>query len=123
MFFSSAASSSSTPSSSSSSLLRPFIRTMSAGSGSTAQTPSQQQHARIVAERQLKPTEVDFMKLIEQRNLLRVTKLRQLRKRNTWTGVAIGGTVIGIYLYSMLAVKQERFLDDFNEPQKVSTTE
>lgn len=60
------------------------------------------------------------MRLIEKRNLERVTKLRLQRKRNIWTGLTIGATVISIYLYSMLAVKQERFLDDFNEPQKVS---
>lgn len=103
--------------SSSSSPLRQLIRTMSAAPPTAANANIN----RAAAERKLKPTEVDFMKLIEQRNLLRVTQLRLQRKRNTWTGLIIGATVISIYAYSMLAVKQERFLDDFNEPQKVST--
>lgn len=72
------------------------------------------------AERKLKQTELDFMKLVEKQNLQRVKKLRLQKTRNNWTGLVIGGTVIGIYLYSMLAVKQERFLDDFNEPQKIA---
>lgn len=72
------------------------------------------------AERQLKQSELDFMKLVEKQNLQRVKKLRLQKTRNNWTGLVIGGTVVAIYLYSMLAVKQERFLDDFNEPQKVA---
>lgn len=99
-----------------SSQLRHFIRQMSAAPP-TAANPN---FSKAAAERQLKPSELDFMKLIEQRNLQRVTKLRLQRKRNTWTGLIIGATVISIYAYSMLAVKQERFLDDFNEPEKVS---
>lgn len=95
--------------------LRQFVRAMSASAPSANSNIT-----KAGAERKLKPSEVDFMKLIERQNLQRVTKLRLQRKRNTWTGLIIGGTVISIYLYSMLAVKQERFLDDFNEPQKVS---
>lgn len=116
-----------------------IIRTMSTTPSASASSSSASQRAfsatsaqfatggssssnfsKAAAERQLKPSEVDFMRLIEKRNLERVTKLRLQRKRNIWTGLTIGATVISIYLYSMLAVKQERFLDDFNEPQKVS---
>ncbi len=60
------------------------------------------------------------MKLIEKENLSRVQKLQGLRRRNNLTGLVLGGTVLGIYLYSMLAVKQEKFLDDFSEPVKIS---
>lgn len=70
--------------------------------------------------RKLKPSEVDFMKLIEKQNLQRVKKLQTIRKRNNITGISLGAFVISIYFYSMYAVKQERFLDDFNEPLKVS---
>lgn len=99
--------------------LRHCIRTMSTGPSSTP-TPAFNISKTAGVERQLKPSEVDFMRLIEKQNVQRVTKLRLQRKRNVYTGLIIGGTVISIYLYSMLAVKQERFLDDFNEPQKVS---
>uniref|UniRef100_A0A1L8DZP0 Cytochrome c oxidase assembly factor 3 n=2 Tax=Nyssomyia neivai TaxID=330878 RepID=A0A1L8DZP0_9DIPT len=70
-------------------------------------------------KRPLKPAEVDFMKLIEQQNLERVLKLKRTRKNNLITALTLGGTVFAIYAYSMLAVKQEKFLDDFEEPKKV----
>uniref|UniRef100_A0A182WD59 Cytochrome c oxidase assembly factor 3 n=1 Tax=Anopheles minimus TaxID=112268 RepID=A0A182WD59_9DIPT len=69
--------------------------------------------------RTLKKTEVDFMRLIEQQNLQRVQKLQRQRRNNKLTGIALGGTVLGIYLYSMFSVKQEKFLDDFEEPIKL----
>lgn len=67
----------------------------------------------------LKKTELDYMKLIEQKNLERVQKLQQINRRNRITGLAIGAGVLSIYAYSILAVKQETFLDDFDEPAKV----
>ncbi|CAG4950888.1 cytochrome c oxidase assembly factor 3, mitochondrial [Colias croceus] len=67
----------------------------------------------------LKQAELDYMKIIEQKNRERVVKLQQLSKRNRLTGFSIGAGVFGIYLYSMFAVKQETFLDDFDEPAKV----
>lgn len=67
----------------------------------------------------LKKAELDYMKIIEQKNLERVKKLELIRKRNRLTGAAIGVSVFSIYLYSMYAVKQETFLDDFNEPAKI----
>lgn len=70
--------------------------------------------------RKLKPSEVDFMKLIEKENIARVQKLQGLRRRNNLTGLVLGGTVLSIYIYSMFAIKQEKFLDDFSEPIKVS---
>lgn len=69
-------------------------------------------------DRQLKQSEIDFMKLIEEQNLQRVLKLKKTRKNNILTGVALGISVLGIYGYSMYAVKQEKFLDDFEEPAK-----
>lgn len=73
-----------------------------------------------VSGRTLKQTEVDYMKIIERQNLERVTKLRRQKTINNRVGLAIGGTVIGIYLYTILSVKQEKFLDDFSEPKKIS---
>ncbi|XP_075978631.1 coiled-coil domain containing 56 [Anticarsia gemmatalis] len=67
----------------------------------------------------LKQAEIAYMKLIEEKNRERVHKLQQLSKRNRLTGCAIGAGVLGVYLYSIFAVKQETFLDDFNEPVKI----
>lgn len=66
----------------------------------------------------LSQTDLDFMKIIEKQNLQRVHKLQRMRRNNIITGCILGGSVLSIYLYSMFAVQQERFLDDFNEPEK-----
>lgn len=68
--------------------------------------------------RKLSQTELDFMKIIEKQNFQRVQKLQRMRRTNIITGCLLGGGVLSIYLYSMFAVQQERFLDDFNEPEK-----
>ena len=49
---------------------------------------------------------------MERQNLERVAKLKSLRKRNIFTGLALMTGVLSIYAYSMLAVKQEKFLDE-----------
>ncbi|KAI5709916.1 hypothetical protein M8J76_009079 [Diaphorina citri] len=61
-------------------------------------------------------TATDYMKILELRNLSRVNKLNLVKKRNTLLGSVLAGTVISIYAYSIFKVKQETFLDDFNEP-------
>ncbi|XP_049874696.1 cytochrome c oxidase assembly factor 3, mitochondrial [Pectinophora gossypiella] len=66
----------------------------------------------------LKKAELDYMKIIELKNRERVEKLRVQAIRNRKIGLAIGAGVFSIYLYSIFAVKQETFLDDFNEPVK-----
>lgn len=66
----------------------------------------------------LSQTELDFMRIIEKQNLQRVHKLKRIRRNNVVTGCVLGAGVFSIYLYSMFAVQQERFLDDFNEPEK-----
>ncbi|XP_061715553.1 cytochrome c oxidase assembly factor 3, mitochondrial [Cydia pomonella] len=67
----------------------------------------------------LKKAELEYMKIIEQKNRERVQKLQAIAKKNRITGFAIGAGVFSIYLYSIFAVKQETFLDDFNEPAKI----
>lgn len=67
----------------------------------------------------LSQAEVAYMRIIEQKNKERVQKLQLIAKKNRLTGITIGAGVIGVYLYSIFAVKQETFLDDFNEPVKI----
>lgn len=70
----------------------------------------------------LTPAQTAFMKLTEQENLKRVKKLDAIRRRNWITGWTLGFCVLSIYGYTILTVKQERFLDDFNEPEKIIVT-
>lgn len=65
----------------------------------------------------LKPAELVYIKEIERKNLERVLKLQRTRRNNLITGGILGGLVLGIYGYSIFAVKQETFLDDCNEPE------
>lgn len=67
----------------------------------------------------LKKSDIDFIKAIEKQNFERVQKLKKIRKNNIITGSLFGLGVFGIYFYSMWAVRQESFLDDFDEPVKV----
>ncbi|KAL9893418.1 cytochrome c oxidase assembly factor 3, mitochondrial [Glossina fuscipes] len=68
----------------------------------------------------LDKAQLEFMKLIEEQNLERVQKLKRLRRNNLITAGALITSVVGIYAYSILSVKQEKFLDDFEEPRKVA---
>lgn len=71
----------------------------------------------------LNKTALDFMKIIEQRNRERVEKLRRVKQRNKYTGIGLGALVLSIYGYSLFAVKQETFLDDFDPPELVPKSE
>lgn len=68
----------------------------------------------------LKTAELEYIKEIERQNLQRVSKLKSVRRNNVITGSLLGIGVLAIYGYSMYAVKQETFLDDFEEPQKTT---
>lgn len=43
-------------------------------------------------------------------------KLKGMKSKNVWTGGILGASVIGIYIYSMFAVKQEDFLNEVESP-------
>lgn len=63
-------------------------------------------------------TDKIYMKRLEEENLIRATKIQRYRKRNRYSGILLGLGVVGIYTYTLYAVKQEKFLDDFEVPQK-----
>nr|XP_037279194.1 cytochrome c oxidase assembly factor 3, mitochondrial-like [Rhipicephalus microplus] len=60
--------------------------------------------------------QLNYMKIIERENMERVRRLKRIRHRNLMTGFLLAGGVCGIFAYSVLAVKQEKFLDNFEEP-------
>lgn len=67
----------------------------------------------------LRQVDLDFIKQIEKQNFERVQRLKRIRRKNILTGCLIGVGVLSIYGYSIWAVRQESFLDDFDEPAKV----
>ncbi len=66
----------------------------------------------------LSQAQLDYMRIVEQQNRERVAKLKKLQRNNLLTGLALASGVFGIYAYSMLAVKQENFLDELDEKKK-----
>ncbi|KZC13117.1 hypothetical protein WN55_05540 [Dufourea novaeangliae] len=67
---------------------------------------------------------LDYMQLkqAEEINFLRAFKYRYNRKRTGIGGTLLGLLAVGIYVYTIKQVKQETFLDDFNEPETVIET-
>ncbi|OXU22931.1 hypothetical protein TSAR_006658 [Trichomalopsis sarcophagae] len=61
----------------------------------------------------------EYMQRIHHQNLTRVQKWNQIRRRNRFLGATLSVFVVSIYSYTMWAIKQESFLDDFNEPEKL----
>lgn len=66
----------------------------------------------------LKSTDLVYMKRIEEQNLQRAIRVHGYRKANNRTAIALSLGVIGIYAYTIYSVKQEKFLDDFEVPEK-----
>jgi len=63
-----------------------------------------------------------LMRKVERENVERVQKLRNLRRANIRVGGLIGASVIGVYIYTMYAVRNENIFDDFVEtPPKQSS--
>lgn len=66
----------------------------------------------------LRSTDVVYMKRVEEQNLQRARRVQGYRKANNRIAIALGLGVIGIYSYTIYAVKQEKFLNDFEMPEK-----
>jgi len=62
----------------------------------------------------LSQSQLDYMRILEQQNIERVSKLKRLRRNNLLTGVGLIASVFSIYAYSIFAVKQEKFLDELD---------
>ncbi|KAK0163442.1 hypothetical protein PV327_007121 [Microctonus hyperodae] len=58
-----------------------------------------------------------YIKKIEEYNIERVARLKKYNRSGNIIGGLLGLGVISIYAYTIYAVKQERFLDDFDIPQ------
>lgn len=66
---------------------------------------------------------MDFVRKAEKKNKERA-KMHKFFRRTDWMIAATCfSIVIGIYGYTMYAIKQERFLDDFEMPEEIDKTE
>lgn len=94
-----------------------------AAGGAAGRTMKQVEVDEPVVQKQLGRIQMDFVKKAEKKNAERATKHRQFRKGD-W---AIAGTCVaisvGIYTYTIYAIKQETFLDDFEMPDPLQEIE
>ncbi|XP_003706059.1 cytochrome c oxidase assembly factor 3, mitochondrial [Megachile rotundata] len=67
----------------------------------------------------LKYADLMYMKQAEEVAVYRALRYRKTRNRCTVAGISLACLVVGIYAYTIHAVKQETFLDDLNEPEKI----
>lgn len=67
----------------------------------------------------LKFTDIVYMKRLEEQNIKRATKVHGYRKANNRIAIALTFGVLGIYAYTIYSFKQEKFLDDFEKPEKI----
>lgn len=63
--------------------------------------------------------EKEYMKRVQEQNLARIQRWTKIRRKNRYVGFGLAVGVISIYSYTVWAIKQEKFLDDFNQPEKV----
>ncbi|OWA49875.1 hypothetical protein BV898_14412 [Hypsibius exemplaris] len=61
----------------------------------------------------------DMMRKADRWNRERVLELKKIRSKNIVTGLLIGSTVLAIYAYTIRAIRQETFLDDLDEPERM----
>jgi len=73
--------------------------------------------------KKMKQSDQFYILRMEAFNQERVRKLTLMRRRNFLIGVGVAAGVLGIYSYTMGAVKQEGFLDDFEAPVPPSQKE
>lgn len=64
-----------------------------------------------------------FVKKAESRNAERATRHRLFRRKDAVTGLICLGIAVGIYAYTIIAMKQEDFLDDFEMPDPLQDEE
>lgn len=69
----------------------------------------------------LSTSDLHWIKQIEQENLERVQKFKSIRKKNLIVGGLLVFGVASIYTYTLHAVKQEQYFDDFEIPATVKS--
>jgi hypothetical protein len=65
----------------------------------------------------LSEAEQIFIKRFEDRHLRNVQRRNRERRQGRIIGLSFGALVIGIYVFTIMRVRQETFLDDFTVPE------
>merc|ERR1712106_1031868 len=73
-------------------------------------------------QQKLGKVNMDFVRKAEKRNKERAERHRFFRKTDWMIAAFCFSLVISIYTYTIWAVKQEAFLDDFEMPEEIDRT-
>jgi len=65
---------------------------------------------------------MDFVRKAEKKNKTRAKMHRFFRRTDWMIAGFCFSLVVGIYGYTMFAIKQEKFLDDFDMPEEIDRT-
>jgi hypothetical protein len=65
----------------------------------------------------LSEAEQIYIKRFEERHMRNVDRRQRERRRGRIIGLSFGALVIAIYVYTIVRVRQETFLDDFAIPE------
>lgn len=71
----------------------------------------------VIDPSQLSETEQIYIKRFEERHMRNVERRQRERRRGRIIGLSFGALVIAIYVYTIMRVRQETFLDDFTVPE------
>lgn len=66
---------------------------------------------------------MDFVRKAERTNLDRAKRHKFYRRKDWVIAVTCFFLVVGIYSYTLFAIQQEKFLDDFDMPEDIDITE
>ncbi|XP_076751806.1 cytochrome c oxidase assembly factor 3, mitochondrial-like [Xylocopa sonorina] len=67
----------------------------------------------------LKYSDIIYMKQAEEVAIQKALKYKYTRRKCNIAAVSLACLVVGIYAYTIHAVKQETFLDNLDEPEKI----
>ena len=76
----------------------------------------------MAVQQKLGKINMDFVRKAEKRNKERATLHRFFRRKDWIIAGTCFGIVIGIYSYTIWAIQQEKFLDDFDMPEEIDRT-
>ena len=93
------------------------IRRTLASLPSDLRQPTDPKVMPILDPTQLSDAEQIYIKRFEDRHLRNVERRSRERRRARVIGLSFGALVIGIYVYTIVRVRQETFLDNFDIPE------
>ncbi|CAG0881824.1 unnamed protein product [Cyprideis torosa] len=73
----------------------------------------------VIGADKIDETTLEHMRKIALKNAERARKITKLRSSNVLTAGTLLGGVLSIFVYSMVSVRQETFLDDIGAPAAV----